>query len=1469
MEVKELPISEGKIELLVSEEHPVSVSPVQSNQSPSPGGRRIKKRLPHKEVSLRAALKHAVTSEEAVFTNILHDHATRPIVQPRIPAHLPWKSSNDGVELSPTRNSPSPTQKGGEGGGSHPYAAPIRSLRRPRKPVLFGMTSKSAEKGASAEINKQMEELSLLPPEDDLSFQERAIVRQYSSSPQPNRQPGPVSRMGVGLSKGLSPPRLQSLLKADPSKPKQGKRVNALLSPSHAAYRDTFSKHSGASINNGLPVGLRLDGEMAGEEGLFKSAITLCEMKLAQSVRSVSNVEGGKPSASVTASCFEILDAALPLLGAFSGVLAEVRDQLFQAIYSNVLTSEASDNVAPVEPTSGEMESERRGSQPSMGFLPYFAYVSHLEENIAKLTEERDGLKKKLQDKVTEEERLHVFLNFKGGDTRSNFEKLVHKLNQQESSVNELRDMYSSVHEEGEALQKGLLLQHYRYNEQSMRMVEKDKTIETLMSQIDALQSELDSWKAEVMDARVKYATCIDLANHNLIVASLENRIKLITRQFTLLKTEHRKNMLLSARISRELALSVPVSVYNASISRYDRLKEEHETLIEHHRILTKEHRRDRKIAQDLLSYKRYLTPRPRWDRATSYLPGPLPSSTQQAVTTLLEEIDKLRGNVVPYVQLRDFVDPASGVSFYTPLQDSRAPAFMQAEEKVRKRSPMYRDLSAMMREVWAHREGWKQKQLYGRGKKISFSQYFQLYLKERFGVLVRIAEYAYNLVEGLMRYPHDFQCRTFLDTLFDRVSEDVYFAQLRKESRVKTACRNADRNETKGGKLKGSVRRKVMIDGIYAEYPARTEEQIAELSMALNMCTDPESGLVDYEKAFQPKRDGMANEFQRVLRRHVMEEREDMLVGMSVITKALSLQALQEKRLEATLRKKEKVQGADHTTPLLRPRRDRRRSSVRSSAAPSPIPSARVSAAARPSPSPTALPSLLPSQGAPTPGLTSRTGSDSARSVASTVASVVSTARTARGRRAKKMGLKLQLSSADLELEPEESLMVNVDIAKQALAALDPGKTPAEVTAMVAAGFACDTQDLEKNASTLSLSYPMFMANFRLQVLTRSAPKTFPRLSVDCHLVKAMVKECGTRPTRLQRFEDAGKNIRYTLRTLALCVLAWRKLHKGVLTIPLDLPADPERTRPADVREVLGEDAVRTAISEADKVINKAEAGPKRRAETRSDVPSETDSDGSVSRYLADQLEEVARQQRAQGSARGKDSGKLLGNREATNQRSSVSTPPTPGGEGDRAPTDASPLAQRSTSDAVGNFALGGAPQAGNDTSRSSARDRAASNYAAVTARSDGGARSQSPTKRTEQMAASGSGSASPHSQGGASPTRSSKPSPPRKPKRGSSVSPVRKRTTAKKKKQKKNGKDERPVGDDDWEGGRSSSEESDPTMSPQRSFTKPIDAPLLSSGGVPKIPLDEAPDSYSEARISTPPQPPSFFITDASPRV
>lgn len=142
------------------------------------------------------------------------------------------------------------------------------------------------------------------------------------------------------------------------------------------------------------------------------------------------------------------------------------------------------------------------------------------------------------------------------------------------------------------------------------------------------------------------------------------------------------------------------------------------------------------------------------------------------------------------------------------------------------------------------------------------------------------MAEWGYNLVEGLERYKSDADLAIFLKVLKGEIPEDIVQEQNQMLEKLKAALQRAD--IAAEGKVTGKVARKEMFEVLVKMFPTKTKEDMHKLQSSVSK--DQLGPVIAYPRLFEQTADLSQSNFVELLREQHLLETEEFMIEIEVI---------------------------------------------------------------------------------------------------------------------------------------------------------------------------------------------------------------------------------------------------------------------------------------------------------------------------------------------------------------------------------------------------------------------------------------------------------------------------------------------------------------------------------------------------------------------------------------------------------
>eukprot|EP00948_MAST-09A_sp_MAST-9A-sp1_P001969 g1969.t1 len=232
---------------------------------------------------------------------------------------------------------------------------------------------------------------------------------------------------------------------------------------------------------------------------------------------------------------------------------------------------------------------------------------------------------------------------------------------------------------------------------------------------------------------------------------------------------------------------------------------------------------------------------------------------------------------LLPYLDLKDddgVLDEEDPEYFVALGAGPTVPKFLQYEGKVRNRKIKKVDLEILVQQIWHERK--MQLKHPGDHHDQSLSDFFYIFLKQKFGIQSIVAEWGYNILYALEKYVWDADIELFLLCLTGAISEDVYDDQNNMLFQIQQLLKRMDQNYIRmkvAGELMmpGRIARVDILSTLKAFFPMKNPADFQKITDAL--LHDCKKDPLHYEKLFNQTSSGTQGAFIEEIRDQHLKE--------------------------------------------------------------------------------------------------------------------------------------------------------------------------------------------------------------------------------------------------------------------------------------------------------------------------------------------------------------------------------------------------------------------------------------------------------------------------------------------------------------------------------------------------------------------------------------------------------------------
>eukprot|EP00756_Hemistasia_phaeocysticola_P065329 Hpha_TRINITY_DN8480_c0_g1::TRINITY_DN8480_c0_g1_i1::g.34603::m.34603 len=281
------------------------------------------------------------------------------------------------------------------------------------------------------------------------------------------------------------------------------------------------------------------------------------------------------------------------------------------------------------------------------------------------------------------------------------------------------------------------------------------------------------------------------------------------------------------------------------------------------------------------------LTPRPRWadltrgmgvnlkDRSSQSVAQDLLGAVeakqkrcdeaQEEIKSLTYKFDLLGGDAAVSTLTGDMLVADTTDDYFVGLGSaSHVPKCFQWHGRVANRRLGKGDVEDLIRQCWEKkgREGVNQ----------GLGNFLYVFLLERYGDPQSVAEVAYSLRDGCIRYRRDPDCCTFLRILEGELPERLYGDERRLMEDLQARIMQLERQ--------GRVKKKTLFDALTKWFPAKSQVNLNQLIAALHK--DASGGSIETRVLFEEDEEGNQSAFVEALRAQFIAESTEYLTDVA-----------------------------------------------------------------------------------------------------------------------------------------------------------------------------------------------------------------------------------------------------------------------------------------------------------------------------------------------------------------------------------------------------------------------------------------------------------------------------------------------------------------------------------------------------------------------------------------------------------
>ena len=312
----------------------------------------------------------------------------------------------------------------------------------------------------------------------------------------------------------------------------------------------------------------------------------------------------------------------------------------------------------------------------------------------------------------------------------------------------------------------------------------------------------------------------------------------------------------------------------------------------------TRKVRRDlgklQRVIIDSKSGTRPLTPRPDWtvleqavamdksDVCTAQPSGMVVMDILSQMDMISQQVSKLQEKLPWAIEQKKREASMQSKWFVCKGTGPGIPKFLRLQGKVRNRGIQKADCEKFITEFWEART--KAKEKGGRESMIMAVDFLYTFLKGRFGVPTAIAEFGYNLMDGVKRYAYDADCELFHRIITGELCEDAYEEQIATVSKFQDFLRKTEARKVGKKKAKGTLSREEFLLALEKHFPFKSKADLSSLAQAL--IYDQPLAVINYEHLFEDcNQAGDQGKFAETLRDQHMS---DIVQSYSAIEDAI-----------------------------------------------------------------------------------------------------------------------------------------------------------------------------------------------------------------------------------------------------------------------------------------------------------------------------------------------------------------------------------------------------------------------------------------------------------------------------------------------------------------------------------------------------------------------------------------------------
>ncbi|XP_038070672.1 citron Rho-interacting kinase-like [Patiria miniata] len=191
---------------------------------------------------------------------------------------------------------------------------------------------------------------------------------------------------------------------------------------------------------------------------------------------------------------FEVFDEVLPQLGIFRNVLKMVRDEIFEAVYSDQYTS-SKETHTPYNAATNVVTDRREEDRTFIQRIPYFTLVQRVyaerHEEAANLRDEIEALEERLADKTQQHEDTVAVVESQTariGELKDEIAKALQDVEDRDVEIEKLNDDLEELTEDTDRERKNLEFQKRKLQERVTALEKEAEFLSQYKSGYDALQ---------------------------------------------------------------------------------------------------------------------------------------------------------------------------------------------------------------------------------------------------------------------------------------------------------------------------------------------------------------------------------------------------------------------------------------------------------------------------------------------------------------------------------------------------------------------------------------------------------------------------------------------------------------------------------------------------------------------------------------------------------------------------------------------------------------------------------------------------------------------------------------------------------------------------------------------------------------------------------------------------------------------